>query len=84
MLVRNHVVLVLWVQRLVLRRDVDGFGGQVAAWFVGGRGVEGGGGGQGGVCGIWGGGERACEVFEEVGVVGAVEVEVGVRGVAGL
>lgn len=84
MLVRNDVVLVLRVQRLVLRRDVDGFGGQVAARFVGGGGVEGGGGGQRGVGGVWGNGERAREVFEEVGVVGAVQVEVGVRGVAGL
>ena len=57
MLVRHHVVFVLGVRRLVLRRHVDCFVRQVRG---------------------------AAEFFEEVGVAGGGEVDVGVGGIFGL
>ena len=56
MLVGHYVILVVRVDRLVARWDVDFFFGEL----------------------------DAREVFEEVGVVGGVEVDVGEGGIAGL
>lgn len=58
-LVRHYVVLFVRVERLILRRDDDVFGGEF-------------------------GGRRGGKGFEEVGVMGGVQVDVIEGGVAGL
>lgn len=100
MLVGDHIIFILRVQRLILRRDVDLLDGQVR----GDGGWDGGavGDGRGGVVGVDGvvvvqgggggrGGEvgeervvRAGEVLEVVGQAGLVHVDVGRGGVFGL
>ena len=57
MLIRHYIIFVFRVRRLVLRRDVDEFFGEVGG---------------------------AVEFFEEVGVAGGGEVNVGVGRIFGL
>ena len=57
MLVRHYIIFIFRIRRLVLRRDVDEFFGEVGG---------------------------PVEFFEEVGVAGGGEVDVGVGGVFGL
>ena len=97
MLVRHDVVFVLRVRRLVLRRDVDGFAGQMRGpiEFLEGsarpgpgkeKTDEGEGKGRESRVGWAGGGvsKRKETHFEEVSVAGLGKVDVGVGGVFGL
>ncbi len=54
MLVRHYIIFIFRIRRLVLRRDVDEFLGEVG---------------------------RPVEFFEEVGMAGGREVDVGVGGI---
>ena len=57
MLIRHYIIFIFRIRRLVLRRDVDEFFGEVGG---------------------------TVEFFEEVGVAGRGEVDVGVGGIFGL